>query len=194
MTWVIPHPDAAGTLYNASDDYKWFRVVAGFQKGVCSDINNGTGNCGALTLRVTGDGQFVESLAEAFIKSTDDTELQTAGTGTNKIMMSPNTVSGNVIFKKYASSDANYKYVGIYVDLRTYWRIGQAISKLSLRARVTIASFCTLCNSVYVPWQTDWLSADFTNIISIGSGNTTLSLGGLRTLFEFDMDPDGAAI
>ena len=203
MTWVIPHPDAAGTLYNASDDYRWFRLVVGFQKGVCFGINTGYSPCGGVYLELSGNGQFENITASSFIRETDDTVLQNAGDPAqlNKIAMAFNVIAGSRIYRRFASSDANYKYAAIFADIRTCWRIGQALSKLTIKAEARIqsdfagGSTCSGCADVYVPWQTDWISADFTNIISIGSGNTTLSRStSLTTLFEFDMDPDGAAI
>ena len=195
--WAIPHPDAAGTLYHASDDYKWFRVVAGFEKGVCSQIDSGNNSCGVVRLWISGDGQFKTYSGAANIRAADDTELQTtlAG-GINNIMLSITFMSGGPVLRRFASSDTNYKYAAMFADIRRCWRVGQALSKLTLRAEAHIDGFCGGCSDVYVPWQSDWVSADFTKIVSIDSGNLTLSnsYSGGTTLFEFDMGPDGAAI
>jgi hypothetical protein len=175
MTWVIPHPDAAGTLYHASDDYRWFRLIVGFERGICTGIDNGQTHCGIARLTATGDGQIVQVRADRGIGSTDETTLQTvAGSfGTNKITTSLDTIAASVLYRGVRQSDAIYRYTSLFIDLRTLWRTGQALSKLTITGDALIqadfggGSSCDGCTDIFTAWQTDWISADLGTVTAI---------------------------
>ena len=204
--WAIPHPDAAGTMYGASDDYRWFRLIVGFERAACSNIDNGDELCGKIRLTITGDGQFSQILGENTISPTDETVLQSIpSSGSNKIILSADTIASSALYRGARQSDASYRYAAIFADVRACWRIGQALSKLTLKAEALVdGSFqdifgnwisCTACVDVYIAWQTDWISADLATVTPVGDGNIVRSRGTTwAELFSFDMDPDGAAV
>jgi hypothetical protein len=200
--WYIPHADAAGTLYDASDDYRWFRLIVGFERAACTPIDDGYFRCGNAKIIIGGDGDFQTISGHYSIWSTGDSSLQSVSTtGTNKRSLTNGDIAASALYRGVRQSDALYHYTSVFADVRTCWRIGRARSKLTITGQAAIWNniaewpACEGCVDVFTAWQTDWISADLATVTPISDGDTLLSRGTTWSdLFSFDMDPDGAAI